>query len=350
MTTMLFALLLFPLLQSDSGAPVGRPEMGRTMWNSLPPGTGWCRNCHGNEGQGAYGPDLAGRGLSFAEFKHAVRKPWGVMPVYNDKQISDQTLADFYSWLMSLPKVAEPGEWHEPLPPAGSPRGQFLIMANGCGQCHDRELWFPRTVLGGEASEVDYEYFSKRIYEHNELYPTGRMGNFSRLRLPESVLHEIFDFAVKDLGLLPPLSAALRPGVPSDGDTTYTLTLTNRGTKGKGLTAEDITISLALSPAFKVVKGTGTGYVGFTRDPVRNADAVIWKVPSLAPGETQTYTVTLSGTGGAANEVFKGSIMRFGKPEMRKGVPNLAYRDDRLPGKEAQIAVTFPPAAAPAQR
>lgn len=39
--------------------------------------------------EGGYGPDLAGTGLSFTQFKKEVREPWGVMPMFNEKQKSD---------------------------------------------------------------------------------------------------------------------------------------------------------------------------------------------------------------------------------------------------------------------
>ena len=38
-------------------------------------------------------PDLAGRGLSYAQFKRAVQQPWGIMPAF--PQFPDQELADF---------------------------------------------------------------------------------------------------------------------------------------------------------------------------------------------------------------------------------------------------------------
>ena len=347
MNTVLFALVLLPLLQSESNAPVGRPEVGKTTWNAPPAGAGWCRNCHGEKGEGGYGPDLAGRGLSFAQFKRAVRTPWGVMAAYTERQVSDQTLADFYAFLMSLPKVAEPAEWREPAPPPDAPPGQILLITNGCGQCHQRELLFPRTVLGGKAADVDYEHFAKEIYGHSELYPGGRMGNYSRRRLPDSVLQEIFRFITQDLGLVPPIAASIRPGVLAGTNTTYTLTVQNRGVKDKGLTAEEVTISLALSPGTAVVGGTGAGYLGVRRDPQTESDVAVWQVQRIAPGEQQTYTLSVAGTAAAPSEMFKGSVVRWAKPEIRKGVPNLVLRDARIPGKEAQVAVTFPTPAQP---
>lgn len=63
-----------------------------------------CRDCHGIKGEGGFGPDLAGRQLSLDQFKHAVRKRWGVMPMFVEQQLSDQNIANFHAYFTSLPK------------------------------------------------------------------------------------------------------------------------------------------------------------------------------------------------------------------------------------------------------
>ena len=90
MKKMFLALILLPLLPGLATAQ-GNADAGRMAWagNQLQ-----CRNCHGAQGQGGYAPDLAGRQLSPEQFKRAVRQPWGVMPAFVDKQISDETIAD----------------------------------------------------------------------------------------------------------------------------------------------------------------------------------------------------------------------------------------------------------------
>jgi len=49
-----------------------------------------CVNCHGPQADGAFGPDLAGTALTWIGFKKAVREPWGVMPMFTERQKSDQ--------------------------------------------------------------------------------------------------------------------------------------------------------------------------------------------------------------------------------------------------------------------
>src|SRR5215510_3287563 len=57
-----------------------------------------CRNCHGAKGEGAFGPDLAGRKLTVTQFTQAVRKPWGIMPAFIASQVSDAELANMVAY------------------------------------------------------------------------------------------------------------------------------------------------------------------------------------------------------------------------------------------------------------
>src|SRR5271154_3286009 len=58
-------------------APVGNADDGKVFWQAQ-----MCQYCHGVQAEGAWGPDLAGRGISAAQIKHALRQPWGLMPSY----------------------------------------------------------------------------------------------------------------------------------------------------------------------------------------------------------------------------------------------------------------------------
>ena len=59
-----------------------------------------------NTGEGGFGPDLAGRKLTQAQFLHAVQKPWGIMPSF--PQFNEKQIADLYAYVSSLPGVPEP--------------------------------------------------------------------------------------------------------------------------------------------------------------------------------------------------------------------------------------------------
>src|SRR5438128_672355 len=105
MRTIVLALFLTDLVDAFDG-PVGNADTGKSAWNDRR-----CRRCHGEMGEGGFGPDLAGRALTFNQFKQALRKPWGIMPTFTELYTSDQVIADLQAYLMTLPKVDAPGEW-----------------------------------------------------------------------------------------------------------------------------------------------------------------------------------------------------------------------------------------------
>src|ERR1700730_17232475 len=112
MKKMLVALLLLPLAQSAASAQTaGDPAAGKAYWDRVAPRAVDCKNCHGANGEGGFGPDLAGRGLSAAQILRAARQPWGVMPAFVESQVSEKDAADLAAYFGSLPKPAEPGKW-----------------------------------------------------------------------------------------------------------------------------------------------------------------------------------------------------------------------------------------------
>jgi cytochrome c553 len=276
------------------------------------------------------------------------------MPTFTELYTSDQAIADLQAYLMSLPKVEAAAEWIVDIrnivpnsqwsskpPTRDAPLGQQLFASYGCMQCHGPEGTTIRQDLGAEAADNDFQYFAKIIYTHTDRYKSPRMGDFSRLRLPESALREIYHFLFEEAGYLAPLSANVKPGPPTGDATVYTLELENRGLAGKGLTSENLTIALALTPGTRVISGTGVGYQGVRNDSELKSQAAIWQVPSIAPKEKQTFTLTVSGSSGKPADIFKGSVVRWTKPEIRKSIPNLTLRDPQMPGNTPQTAVTF---------
>jgi hypothetical protein len=120
----------------------------------------------------------------------------------------------------------------------------------------------------------------------------------------------------------------------------------NDGFKAKGgLTAEGLTISLALPAGATVVSTTGAGYQGVKHDAQANTESAVWTLAKMAPEETQTYTLTLTG-GAAASGLGKTSMVRWAKPQLRDrpGAPQLTLKDARIPDAGDQAPVTPPPA------
>lgn len=174
-----------PPAKVDTGV-AGDAVAGKAYWaraNTL------CSTCHGEHGEGAFGPPLAGRHLTDAQFTHQVRKPWGLMPRWTTQQVSDGTLADVNAYLASLPGVSEPGPWQVTVPPDAPLAVRYWVETVGCGQCHGVDL---KEALTGAEGQTDYAWVAKRAYAHTEDFPTGAMGTYSKDRLPEMLLEEIW--------------------------------------------------------------------------------------------------------------------------------------------------------------
>jgi len=313
------ALLLLPFLQLPAHAQAPDPVAGKALWDG---NNTFCKNCHGKNGEGAFGPDLAGRGLSAAQFQQAVRKPWGVMPTFIEDQVSDAELASMAAYFATLPKNAEPGPWRVPVAPE-APHGQQVYMAVGCAQCHGATFDQPRATFGGRNG--DFALLKELVYTHTtampKLEPTRpgtrlRMGNFSPLRLSEAQLEEVYDWAHDEIGFRPELQAQLAP----TGGATYALNVANNGEAGKGLAAQNVTIDLSIPAGITVMSTTGNGYKGVHADAQAKANVAEWQVPRLAPKDTQSFTITLSQP--PANPTDLKGTIRWAKPAPKTG-PNL---------------------------
>lgn len=303
-------LLLHAGAAAAQTAPAGSADPGKAAWART-----FCVNCHGASGEGGFGPDLAGRGLDFAQFQRAVRKPWSIMPAWTEGQLPDETLQLIFGYMAALPRVKEVAAPRFTAPPTAPHAQQLWVNTFGCSQCHGPEMGAIRKRLGGDGGADAYPLFDALTYTHTDLHPKGIMGNYRRSQVPETLLREMFGFVNKDLGLRVPVTATL--SAPSAGGNAYTLTVKNMGKPGVGLTAEDLTIALKLPPQAKIAGTTGAGYAGLVKDPELMADAATWHVKKLAAGDTQTYTVTLAD---AMPDAFKGSVVRWQKPEIRKPV------------------------------
>ena len=323
MRCLLAVLFLIPLSQLAAQEIDGDPERGKILW--LETEHVECRECHGVNGEGAFGPDLAGRNLTRAQFIHAVRKPWGIMPAFAESQITDQELTDLIAYFDGLPGVDEPGPWRREVP-AGAPRGLAVATTAGCTQCHHPRFNNGRGVMGG--IDASFEWFIAIVYAHEATYPVTRaslgeppferlaMGSFSPARLPESMLRDMWTYFA-DLGFRARMRGRLSAGVPSTDGVVYTLDLENTGIEGKGLTAEDVTVTLVVPTGAAVVTASGAGYQGVRRDEQANADVAVWAVPHMAPEDHQTYTLTLSQAGTDENNL-RGTI-RWAKPTVSYG-------------------------------
>jgi cytochrome c553 len=326
MKKLAFALLVLPLLPSGAMAQnAGNAEAGKAYWERAAPRPTLCRQCHGDKGEGAFGPDLAGRGLDAAQVLHAVRQPWGIMPAFTTAQLSDQDGADLAAYFASLPKVAEPGKWKVEVT-ATTPPGQAAIINIGCAQCHGATFNGPRGDMGG--ANLSFDEFANLVYNHTTAMPQLRaamgnaatnlaMGNYPRTRVSTEDLQKIYFWARDEIGFRALLAGSLSKGEAGPSGVTYTLAVSNNGVQGKGMIAEGVTVSLAVPADNSVVAATGTGYQGVRVDEKTKSTSAVWVIPRSAPKDKELLTVTLAKAATQAANL-RGDI-RWAKPSPKTG-------------------------------
>ena len=152
----------------------------------------------------------------------------------------------------------------------------------------------------------------------------NQMGLFSRDRLTEATLREIYQYLFVDLGVRVPVSGVLTRTRTVEGHSTHTLAVTNEGAAGKGLVAEALTFALVVPDGANVISTTGVGYKGLRRDSALagGAQVAVWELPKIAAGEKRTYTITMSGD--IPSTALKGSIVTWAKPALGPGAASRA--------------------------
>jgi cytochrome c553 len=289
---------MLPLAQSVASAQQGDAAAGKAYWDREAPRATACRNCHGTNAEGAFGPDLAGRGLNVAQVIHAVRQPWGIMPAFVESQMNDKDAADLTAYFASLQKPARPANGGSKSRPLQSGRRSRSTSA---AACHGPALNGPRNM--GAVNE-NFAYFANLVYNHTTAMPQHRAvleatpptwTRFTRARGSEGQLRQIFFWMRDELGFRPLMAGALTKGETGPSGVSYNLTVANNGLQGKGLIAEGLTVSLVIPKDATVVAASGTGYQG-TR-MVNNATNAVWQLPRSAPKDSERLSITLSKAG-----------------------------------------------------
>jgi mono/diheme cytochrome c family protein len=131
----LFILMVASLVLvglSSSVAFAQDPDNGKVLWEEQ---VFQCMRCHGEAGEGVWGPPLAGTEATVQEFIAQVRTPRRFMPTFSEAQVSDEQLTDMHAYLTSLTKPADFTPADAGLPP-DAPEGQQLIVQKRCIACH----------------------------------------------------------------------------------------------------------------------------------------------------------------------------------------------------------------------
>ena len=146
----------------------------------------------------------------------------------------------------------------------------------GCGQCHGETFNGPRgNSLGAYNMEFDgirqlglqphhCDAGVSEILGHTAT--NLDMGNFTRARLSEAQLRQIYHWARDEIGKRAPMAGQIARGEPGPNGVTYPVTITNNGVPGRGVIAEGLTINLTIPADTTVVAATGTGYQGAHTD------------------------------------------------------------------------------------
>jgi mono/diheme cytochrome c family protein len=340
MKRLIVALLALPLMSSaafSQGQPaqgaaapvqfagavglVGDPAAGKTYWES--PQTA-CRNCHGPLGQGAFGPDLAGRGLNTVQVLRAVRQPWGIMPRFVGSQLSGQQAANLAAYFATLPKVAQPGPWRFQAA-AGDPPGRRRLINLGCAQCHTPVFQGPRGNMG--AINMTYDEFENLVYNHTTAIhqlrvlrggnPNGNvdMGDYSRERVTPASLRQIYFYLRDDMGFRAPMAAQISRAEMGPTGATYMVNVNNAGLQGRGLVAQGVNVSLTIPADTNVVAASGPGYQGTHMD--NGKMVATWMITRSAPGDRNTLSITLSKAATVADNLA--GTIRWASPAPRQG-------------------------------
>jgi mono/diheme cytochrome c family protein len=330
MKKLVAVLLALPLMSSvafaaqaggGAAALVGNAANGKTYWESPQHA---CQNCHGPLGQGAFGPDLAGRGLNTVQVLRAVRQPWGIMPRFVGSQISGQQAADVAAYFASLPKVQQPGPWRFEAK-SGDPAGLRRLINEGCAQCHSPLFQGPRGNMG--AINMTFDEFENLVYNHTTAVQQLRalrggnangnvdMGNYNRERVTPATLRQIYAWARDDIGFRAPMAGRIGKGEMGPTGVTYTVNVQNGGLQGRGVMAEGVNVSLTVPAGTNVVAAAGPGYQG-THDEGGKTVAT-WMLARSAPQDKSTLSITLSKAGTAADNL-RGNI-KWAKPAPKQG-------------------------------
>ena len=81
--------------RAEAAPTTGDPANGKAVFAF---GNTSCTNCHGLEGQGGWGPDLAGRRITYDQAVAAIRNPIWRMPAFVPSQLSDKEILDMVAY------------------------------------------------------------------------------------------------------------------------------------------------------------------------------------------------------------------------------------------------------------
>lgn len=283
-------MLIVGSLSIARGDPLGDPARGKQAWESAPLNF-VCARCHGTAGQGAFGPDLAGRTLTVAQWTRQIRQPYGLMPAFPATTISDETIDDVAAYMASLPTVATPGAPAVVTSP-GDTVGKQLVIEKGCAQCHGLTVGGPRAGLGEQGltradviNQIRTAFFYPKFNKRPATMPT-----FTEKKISADDATRIADYLFT---LGPRVRLNVGTTAKRDGNViTYTITATSRAQTG-GMDASHLFVAGSVPAGATFLRAGATPANSFFRgfEGVGTANqAAVWLIERIPPGATYTYT------------------------------------------------------------
>jgi mono/diheme cytochrome c family protein len=193
------------------------PDAGKQIWGKQI----WqCAACHGQNGEGAYGPPLSSSTLTADEWVTQVRTPRRFMPSFSPTQVSDQQIKDIQAYVTSLPKPTGEFKRTDPGITTDDP-GQKLMIQKNCVACHD-------AVKNGTGSPVD-SFIKQGKTPTAEIVikqlrtPFKNMPSFSDTQVTDAEAGQIADYLAKAVAAAQQAAPSSLP--TSGGDTPTNLPL-----------------------------------------------------------------------------------------------------------------------------
>jgi mono/diheme cytochrome c family protein len=190
-------LLLILLLGLTTAVAFAQdPDEGKRIWDEQAN----CKNCHGAEGEGKWGPPLAGRQSTVQEWITQVRTPRRSMPHYREDQISDEAVTNIHAYLTSLAEPADFTPTTIELAADAHP-GQTLLVEKRCAACHTETGPIGGFVNRGEAPTLEYVLNQVRN-------PRQFMPSFSENQVSDEEVTQIVEFLNVEFSEQAPAEAA----------------------------------------------------------------------------------------------------------------------------------------------
>lgn len=208
----------------SGAAPAGNVAQGKDAFTTS------CSLCHGEQAEGAMGPQIAGTSFSFSDFANRVRTGKGAMPPFDSATVPDAQIANIYAYLKSLPAAPESGAGGASPSPRGSPstsstvpaqaattfapaasgnadHGKTIFMSYGCYECHGRVGQGSAQTGGARIGPPPIPVAAFAAYIR---HPTGNMPPYAAKAVPDQDVADIYAYlqsikappAAKDIPLL----------------------------------------------------------------------------------------------------------------------------------------------------